>query len=151
MSRIPLFSGTPCSLYLLLFFSSHEEIEKTISSVLGSVESDRIRSFLKFLTAEPHIAGGPRDLELTDWIRDKWTEFGLDTVSLDTYNFLLSFPDSARPNKIHLLDAEGNVRKYIQTFCHEGAYNYSFRAWKMPLLNRTFLCMEATYPYATYV
>ena len=94
-----------------LIISSDEEIEKTISSVLGSVESDRIRSYLKFLTAEPHIAAGPRDLELTDWIRDKWTEFGLDTVSLDTYNFLLSFPDSARPNKIHLLDAEGNVRQ----------------------------------------
>ena len=78
--------------------------------MLGSVKSERIRSYLKFLTAEPHIAAGPRDLELTDWIRNKWTEFGLDTVSLDTYNFLLSFPDSARPNKIHLLDAEGNVR-----------------------------------------
>ena len=51
-----------------------------------------------------------RDRVLTDWIRDKWTEFGLDTVSLDTYNFLLSFPDSDKPNKVHLLDNEGKVR-----------------------------------------
>ena len=92
------------------YLCSDEDIQKTISSVLASVESSRIRSYLQFLTAEPHIAAGPRDRELTDWIRDKWAEFGLDTISLDTYNFLLSFPDSARPNKIHLLDAEGNVR-----------------------------------------
>ena len=47
---------------------------------------------------------------LTDWIRDKWTEFGLDSVSLDTYNFLLSYPDPKNPNKIHLLDEDGTVR-----------------------------------------
>ena len=43
-------------------------------------------------------------------MRDKWTEFGLDSVSLDTYNFLLSFPDSDSPNKVHLLDSDGKVR-----------------------------------------
>ena len=78
--------------------------------MIGEVSSESIRSYLKFLTAEPHIAAGPRDRVLTDWIRDKWTEFGLDTVSLDTYNFLLSFPDSDRPNKVHLLDADDVVQ-----------------------------------------
>ena len=62
----------PCS---VLNISSDDEIEATISSVLGSVESERIRSYLKYLTAEPHIAAGPRDLELTDWIREGFIIF----------------------------------------------------------------------------
>ena len=68
-----------------------------------------------------------RDRVLTEWMRYKWTKFGLDSVSVDTYNFLLSLPDSDSPNKVHkqqtnkqtnkqttnkvhLLDSDGKVR-----------------------------------------
>ena len=75
--------------------SSDDEIEATISSVLGSVESERIRSYLKYLTAEPHIAAGPRDLELTDWIREGFIIFPSTSEELTSsgsflYNLFLS-------------------------------------------------------------
>jgi hypothetical protein len=41
---------------------------------------------------------------LTAWIQRKWEEFGLDQVTLSTYEFLISYPDTANPNKIYLYD-----------------------------------------------
>jgi hypothetical protein len=45
---------------------------------------------------------------LTAWIQREWEEQGLDNVSLATYEFLLSYPDQANPNKIYLVDKDGN-------------------------------------------
>ena len=67
------------------------------------------RSFLKELTKEPHLAASERDRELIKWIREQWTEFGLDSVSLSSYDFLFSYPDSSNPNKIYLLDENNQV------------------------------------------
>ena len=47
-------------LYLITFLFSDSEIEETISGVISAVKSENIRSYLQFLTAEPHIAAGPR-------------------------------------------------------------------------------------------
>jgi hypothetical protein len=41
---------------------------------------------------------------LTTWIKRKWEEFGLDRVTLSSYNFLISNPDEEQPNKIFLYD-----------------------------------------------
>jgi hypothetical protein len=38
-------------------------------------------------------SGQVRDEEISDWIRRRFTEFGLDTVKTETYNVLLSFPN----------------------------------------------------------
>ena len=43
---------------------------------------------------------------LTQWVRDSWTQFGLDSVSLATYDYLLSYPDPANPNKVYLYDQD---------------------------------------------
>ena len=86
------------------------ELERTILSALSEVESQSIRSFLQELAASPHLAGGPRDRQLAHWIKDTWRGFGLDSVSLQSYNFLLSYPDSENPNKIFLLDQAGEVK-----------------------------------------
>jgi hypothetical protein len=56
---------------------------------------------------------------LTAWIKRKWEEFGLDQVTLSTYEFLISYPDAANPNKIHLYDDQNKkVRLPLLTsFC----------------------------------
>ena len=47
---------------------------------------------------------------MTNWIKSKWEEFGFDKVQLDTYDFLLSFPDQENPNKIYLKDENDVVQ-----------------------------------------
>ena len=51
---------------------------------------------------------------LITWIKRKWEEFGLDSVTLSTYEFLISYPDPINPNKIYLYDDQN--RKVI-LFC----------------------------------
>ena len=85
-------------------------MERSILSSLDEVESESIRSYLQELAASPHLAGGPRDKQLAHWIEQSWRGFGIDSVSLQSYNFLLSYPDSENPNKIYLLDGAGEVR-----------------------------------------
>jgi len=81
-----------------------------VTNVLGKVDSDNLREFLKVLTEEPHIAASDRDRFLTNWIKQKWIEFGLDSVSLSPYEFLLSYPKSDQPNKVYLYDSSGQVQ-----------------------------------------
>ena len=85
-----------------------------MDSVLKLVQPARIRDFLQELTKEPHLAGSRRDRcmqapcsefassgrELASWIEAEWEEAGLDSVTRDHYNFLLSYPNSSRPNKV---------------------------------------------------
>ena len=54
----------------------------------------------------------PIDSYLTKWLKDSWTEFGLDSVSLSTYDYLLSYPDPGNPNKIYLYD-QNNQQQFV--------------------------------------
>eukprot|EP00092_Neocalanus_flemingeri_P089241 GFUD01112903.1.p1 GENE.GFUD01112903.1~~GFUD01112903.1.p1 ORF type:complete len:755 (-),score=192.43 GFUD01112903.1:119-2383(-) len=81
-----------------------------VSDVLDKVDGQSLRQFLKTLTEEPHIAASKRDSFLTKWIKEKWMEFGFDSVSLSPYQFLLSYPIPDQPNKIYLYDSSGSVQ-----------------------------------------
>lgn len=60
-------------------------IDKTISP-------ESINRYLKYLTAEPHIASSARNNELANFILNEWKTYGLDEVRLAQYDVLLSFP-----------------------------------------------------------
>jgi len=52
---------------------------------------DNERDAHAFLTAEPHVAGSPRDRVLADWVRDRWREYGLDKVEVVEHEVLLPY------------------------------------------------------------
>jgi len=85
------------------------ENKEFVAEVINKVNSENLRSFLKTLTKKPHIAASERDRFLTEWIKKKWEEFGLDSVSLSTYDFLFSYPNQTNPNKIYLYDDQNNT------------------------------------------
>jgi len=55
----------------------------------------RIEADHRYLTAEPHIAGSPRDRELAEWTRDQWLAAGLDSAEIVEHQVLLPYPRSA--------------------------------------------------------
>src|SRR4249919_1042101 len=65
------------------------EIERRF---LQMPSADRIRESNRFFSSAPHIAGSPRDRELADYIRDQFTAFGFETVTMSTYDVLLPWP-----------------------------------------------------------
>jgi N-acetylated-alpha-linked acidic dipeptidase len=52
---------------------------------------DRARDAHAFLTAEPHVAGSPRDRVLAEWVRDRWREDGLEQVAITEHEVLLPY------------------------------------------------------------
>jgi len=52
---------------------------------------ERARAAHAFLTAEPHVAGTPRDRVLAEWIRDRWREYGLEQVEIVEHQVLLPY------------------------------------------------------------
>src|SRR5437773_6618975 len=52
---------------------------------------DNAREAHAFLTAEPHVAGSPRDRALAEWVRDRWREDGLDDVEIVEHQVLLPY------------------------------------------------------------
>ena len=42
----------------------------------------KARAAHAFLTADPHVAGSPRDRVLAEWVRDRWKEYGLEEVTI---------------------------------------------------------------------
>ena len=54
--------------------------------------ADRARDYHRYLTDEPHVAGSDRNKHLAEWMRDRWKEYGLDTVEIVEHEVLLPFP-----------------------------------------------------------
>ena len=55
----------------------------------------RLAADHQFLTAEPHVAGSPRDRELAEWTRDQWIAAGLDSVEIVEHHVSLPYPREA--------------------------------------------------------
>ncbi|HEY6547168.1 MAG TPA: PA domain-containing protein, partial [Vicinamibacteria bacterium] len=53
------------------------EVEALLQSV---PDPKRFDAHLRYLTEEPHLAGSPRNMELADYVRDRFREYGLEEV-----------------------------------------------------------------------
>src|SRR4030042_3496343 len=65
--------------------ASREDLSAYKGFIDKTVSPERVAQFLRYLTAEPHMASSPRDDELARYVQDKWKEFGLETGAPATY------------------------------------------------------------------
>src|SRR6185295_7498283 len=63
--------------------------------LLATPDAASFSKHLAFLTEEPHPAGSPRNMELADYVRTKFLEYGLEDVRFHDTPALLSRPVSA--------------------------------------------------------
>jgi N-acetylated-alpha-linked acidic dipeptidase len=66
------------------------------SRFLALPSEGRIREFHKYLSAEPHVAGSPRNRHLAEWQREQWIAWGLEDVHIVTHDVLLPYPQEVR-------------------------------------------------------
>lgn len=59
---------------------------------LSLPSASKAREAHAFLTADPHVAGSPRDRVLSEWVRDRWREDGLEQVEIVEHEVLLPYP-----------------------------------------------------------
>jgi N-acetylated-alpha-linked acidic dipeptidase len=75
------------------YTSRAAEEERAIEMRFRALTStEQIIKFHRYLTAEPHPAGSPRNNELARWIADQWREQGLEDVTIHEYDVLNSSP-----------------------------------------------------------
>src|SRR5258706_6603874 len=72
--------------------AAQHEVEQRIARFPSA---RRLEADHRFLTAEPHIAGSPRDRLLAEWTRDRWIAAGLDSVEIVEHDVLLPYPIDA--------------------------------------------------------
>jgi N-acetylated-alpha-linked acidic dipeptidase len=90
-SRLTLFAQTQTS---ILGFSpssaAHEADIETTFKAIPSPEEERRQHHI--FTAEPHVAGSPRNNELARYIADEWRQEGLEDVVIRRYDVYGSNP-----------------------------------------------------------
>ena len=64
--------------------------------LLSTPDAASFSRHLSFLTKEPHPAGSPRNMALADYVRAKFTEYGLEDVRFHDTPALLSRPKPGR-------------------------------------------------------
>jgi N-acetylated-alpha-linked acidic dipeptidase len=69
---------------------------QTEARFLRLPSASRIRDFHRYLTAEPHVAGSPRNRHLAEWQREQWIAWGLEDVHIVTHDVLLPYPQEVR-------------------------------------------------------
>jgi N-acetylated-alpha-linked acidic dipeptidase len=82
--------------------------EKQYRSLMST---DRIREFHRYLTAEPHPAGSPRNNELAKWVADQWRGQGLEDVTIHEYDVLNSSPREISLEMIHPEQYRASLRE----------------------------------------
>jgi N-acetylated-alpha-linked acidic dipeptidase len=60
---------------------------------LSLPSAGRARDYHRYLTREPHLAGSDRNRHLAEWMRERWIEYGLDTVEIVEHEVLLPWPE----------------------------------------------------------
>ena len=66
------------------------------SRFLALPSAAKARDAHAFLTADPHVAGSPRDRVLAEWVRDRWREYGLEQVEIVEHEVLLPYATDAQ-------------------------------------------------------
>jgi N-acetylated-alpha-linked acidic dipeptidase len=61
-------------------------------SFRDGISSSEIMKFHRYLTAEPHPAGSPRNNDLAEWVAEQWRAQGLEDVTIHEYDVLNSSP-----------------------------------------------------------
>ncbi|XP_071510701.1 N-acetylated-alpha-linked acidic dipeptidase 2-like [Diadema antillarum] len=87
----------------------HEEDADKITDLLNEeIKAENIRENLRYLTHQPHLAGTQGEKDLAEWVKEQWTEHGLDVVNNVPYSVLLSYPQLNSPNYVYVLNGNGS-------------------------------------------
>ncbi len=105
----------------LLDFLTEDRYSPSDISDLSLISTDVLRSNLSELSSAPHLAGKERDEALAIMIRDTLIAYGLDSVQMNPYEMLLSYPSSKDTNQVNTClipnethQHEGVIRKLKQ-------------------------------------
>ncbi|CAC5360684.1 NAALAD [Mytilus coruscus] len=81
--------------------------------LMNSIDANNIRTYLKDLSENPHLAGTPADLKQAKELETFWKKHGMDEVFITPYDVLLSYPNTTDENimnQIQILNGSGDIQ-----------------------------------------
>jgi len=106
---------------------------------------DKARDAHAFLTAEPHVAGSPRDRVLAEWMRDRWREAGLEQVEIVEHEVLLPY---AIDEVVEMIGGSKRTRPTERTSNGKTTWRASLR--EEPVRGDPSTTRDAGIPYHAY-
>lgn len=98
--RIPGFSAAGSRVQL--------EVEEQLSALLDPASTAR---HFRYLTEEPHASGSKRNLELAEYTRDRFAEYGLEDVKIRRYDVLLPLPRKVEVDMLEPFEYRPTLRE----------------------------------------
>ncbi len=104
--------------------------------ILSIPSAEKFDSHLIILTAEPHQAGSPRNMELADYVKERFLEYGLEEVHFHDTPALLSYGRSlsveiVEPLRKKLKLAEASYAEDKYSFLYENQKVISYHAYAL--------------------
>lgn len=94
--------------------------EESLRSFLqGSIDEDRMRESLRYISSFEHIAGSEGGLYLTRWVEDLFRSYGLDSMQTLEYTVYLTYP---RPRGRQVAITSPDELKWEATLEEESVY-----------------------------
>ncbi|CAK9301354.1 unnamed protein product [Gordionus sp. m RMFG-2023] len=78
-------------------------------NILDNINASNIESYLRNFSEKVHLAGTVRQKYSAEAIYTEWLKFKLDTVKIQTYQVMLTYPNEKKDNKVSLIDKGGDV------------------------------------------
>jgi N-acetylated-alpha-linked acidic dipeptidase len=117
------------------FNRSSAQREREIERILRMVPSgESFSRHLLYLTEEPHQTGTPRNMELADYVRDRFLEYGLEDVHFHDTPALMSYARSAaveilEPVRVRLKLAEAPYPRDKDSYLYSDPTQVPFHAY----------------------
>jgi len=88
--------------------AGQRELEATFAALLSP---DRVRSWHRYFTAEPHPAGSERNNDLARYIAEEWRKQGLEDVTVHRYDVLNTAPRQVSLEMVAPVRYEASLRE----------------------------------------
>jgi N-acetylated-alpha-linked acidic dipeptidase len=85
-----------------------QQIEEKLKA---SASATQIAAYHRYLTAEPHPAGSPRNNELARWIAELWKQQGLEDITVHEYDVLHSSPRQISLEMVRPIHYQASLRE----------------------------------------
>jgi N-acetylated-alpha-linked acidic dipeptidase len=106
------FARAPISVAMSGYSTQGAEWESAFEERFRALTStEEIAKFHRYLTAEPHPAGSPRNNNLARWVADRWREQGLEDVTIHEYDVLNSTPHEISVEMVKPKDFVASLRE----------------------------------------
>ena len=92
--------------------SNHPSTLNICDKLINSIQSESIEKFVQEFSSQPRIPGSQIDFDLSQKIKNYFTQHLLDKIKIEKAHVLLSLPDDKEQNSVSIIDSTHKTTIY---------------------------------------